>query len=50
MESSTFDFSHPVFGSIVASVRERLGQATFDAAWTEGRKMTLEQALAYAHA
>jgi tetratricopeptide (TPR) repeat protein len=32
----------------VAAVRALLGDATFEAAWAEGRSMTLEQAIAYA--
>ncbi|HEX9371734.1 MAG TPA: tetratricopeptide repeat protein, partial [Roseiflexaceae bacterium] len=33
----------------VAAIRAHLDQATFAAAWAEGKKMTLEQALAEAH-
>jgi tetratricopeptide (TPR) repeat protein len=32
----------------VAAVRAQLDEATFNAAWAEGRKMTLEQAIQYA--
>jgi non-specific serine/threonine protein kinase len=32
----------------IAAVRAQLAPATFEAAWAEGRKMTLEQAVAYA--
>jgi hypothetical protein len=32
----------------VAAVRARLDEATFTAAWAEGRAMTMEQAIAYA--
>jgi tetratricopeptide (TPR) repeat protein len=32
----------------LASLRQRLDPATFDAAWAEGRAMTLEQAVVYA--
>jgi tetratricopeptide (TPR) repeat protein len=32
----------------VAAVREQLDEATFDAAWAEGRAMSLEQAVSYA--
>ena len=37
----------PYEGS-VAAVRSQLDEATFAAAWAEGRAMTLEQAVAYA--
>jgi predicted ATPase/DNA-binding SARP family transcriptional activator len=37
------DYEH-----IVATVRAQLDEATFAAAWAEGRAMTLEQAIAYA--
>jgi hypothetical protein len=33
---------------ITATIRAQLGDETFQAAWAEGRKMTLEQAAAYA--
>jgi hypothetical protein len=33
---------------IIASVRAQLDDATFQAAWSEGRAMTLEQAVAEA--
>ena len=32
----------------VAAVRERLDEGTFEAAWAEGRAMSLEEAVAYA--
>ena len=32
----------------VAAAREQLGEATFNAAWEEGKQMTLEQAVKYA--
>ena len=32
----------------VASARAQLDEATFEAAWAEGRAMTLEEAVAYA--
>jgi non-specific serine/threonine protein kinase len=38
----------PEFDRISAAVRAQLDEATFEAAWAEGRKMTLEQAVAYA--
>jgi tetratricopeptide (TPR) repeat protein len=38
----------PEYDRIIASVREHLDSAAFDAAWAEGRKMTLEQAIVYA--
>jgi hypothetical protein len=36
------------YGRAVAAVREQLDAATFTTVWTEGRAMTLEQAIAYA--
>jgi tetratricopeptide (TPR) repeat protein len=36
------------YDRIIASVRAQLDEATFNAAWEEGRKMTLEQAIEYA--
>ena len=38
----------PEYDRIVAGVREHLDEATFHLAWTEGRTMTLEQAVTYA--
>jgi tetratricopeptide (TPR) repeat protein len=38
----------PDHDDAVAAVRSSLGGATFTTAWTEGRAMTLEQAVAYA--
>jgi non-specific serine/threonine protein kinase len=38
----------PEFDRIIANVRAQLDEATFEAAWAEGRKMTLEQAVAEA--
>jgi hypothetical protein len=32
----------------IAAAREALGDAAFAAAWAEGRRMTMEQACAYA--
>jgi hypothetical protein len=32
----------------VAELRARLGEAAFSAAWAEGQKMMLEQAISYA--
>jgi hypothetical protein len=32
----------------IATIRAALGEAAFEAAWAEGRAMTLEQAVAYA--
>jgi predicted ATPase/class 3 adenylate cyclase len=43
------DMGRMTYDPIIAAVRERLGEASFDAAWAEGREMTLEQAIAYAH-
>jgi hypothetical protein len=36
------------YDRILAAVRAQLDEATFNAAWAEGRKMTLEQAIEYA--
>jgi tetratricopeptide (TPR) repeat protein len=36
------------YDRILADVRAQLDEATFDAAWEEGRKMTLEEAVEYA--
>ena len=33
---------------LIARAREQLGEAAFNAAWAEGQKMTMEQAVAYA--
>ncbi len=38
----------PEYERIIASVRTQLPAASFDYAWAEGRRMTLEQATAYA--
>jgi non-specific serine/threonine protein kinase len=38
----------PEYDRIVAAVRTQLDAATFQAAWAEGRTMTLEEAVAYA--
>jgi predicted neutral ceramidase superfamily lipid hydrolase len=35
------------YDRILAAVRAQLDEATFNAAWAEGRKMTLEQAIEY---
>jgi tetratricopeptide (TPR) repeat protein len=37
-----------LYDRIIALVRSQLDEATFNAAWAEGRKMTLEQAIEYA--
>jgi len=39
------DLDHMTYDPLIAAVRDRLGEADFSAAWAEGRKMTLEQAL-----
>jgi hypothetical protein len=38
----------PEYHRILIEVREHLGDPSFHAAWAEGRRMTLEQAVAYA--
>ena len=38
----------PEYQRILVEVRERLGASAFDAAWADGRGLTLEQAMAYA--
>jgi predicted ATPase len=42
--------SHRVYDPIIAAVHARLGNEAFDAAWTEGSRMTVDQALEYARA
>jgi len=37
-----------LYDRIIAAVRAQLDEATFNAAWEAGRKMTLEQAIEYA--
>ena len=37
-----------VYEGDVATARAQVDDATWDAAWAEGRAMTLEQAIAYA--
>jgi hypothetical protein len=39
------DLYHKAYDPIIAAVRGRLGETDFNAAWAEGRGMTLEQAL-----
>ena len=36
------------YDRVVAAVRAQLDEAAFEAAWAEGRAMSLEQAVAYA--
>ena len=48
LDSEMSTLAHMVYDPIIATVREQLGEVTFDAAWAEGRKMTLEQAVEYA--
>jgi non-specific serine/threonine protein kinase len=38
----------PLYDSLVRSVRAELDEATFEAMWTKGRAMTVEQAIKYA--
>jgi non-specific serine/threonine protein kinase len=38
----------PIYDRHLARVRANLNTNTFDAAWAEGRKMTLEQAIEFA--
>jgi tetratricopeptide (TPR) repeat protein len=40
--------SHPAYTRDVAATRAQLDEAAFEAAWAEGRAMTLDQAIAYA--
>jgi hypothetical protein len=35
------------YNQYLAQVREQLGEVAFDQAWSEGRAMTLEQAISY---
>jgi hypothetical protein len=39
---------HEEFGRAVATIRDKLDDTAFATAWTEGRAMTLAQAIAYA--
>ena len=39
------DFGYQAYDPIIATIRERLGEADFNAALAEGRAMTPEQAL-----
>ncbi len=39
---------HEMYERMLGSVRAQLDQATWEAAWAEGRAMSLEQAVAYA--
>jgi hypothetical protein len=39
---------HPQLEQIITTARSALGEEAFNAAWSEGRAMTLEQAVAYA--
>jgi predicted ATPase/DNA-binding SARP family transcriptional activator len=41
-------FDRPEYERKVATVRAQMDEATFTAAWAAGRRMTLEQAIAYA--
>jgi len=43
------DAAHQIYDPIIAAVRERLGEAEFCRAWSEGRKLTLEQAIESTH-
>jgi len=42
------DLDRMTYDPMIAAVRGRLGEASFNAAWAAGRAMTLEQALACA--
>jgi hypothetical protein len=39
------EFDRAAYDPIIAALRERLGEPDFNAAWAEGRKLTLEQAI-----
>ena len=39
---------HEMYERMLGSVRAQLDKATWEAAWAEGRAMSLEQAVAYA--
>ncbi len=48
MALSVLDLAASGYESDLAGVRSTLGEADFEAAWARGRKMSLEQAIAYA--
>jgi predicted ATPase/DNA-binding SARP family transcriptional activator/predicted RNase H-like HicB family nuclease len=48
MSLSHFDLAASGYEQDLAAVRSTLSEATFDAAWTEGRAMSPEQAIEYA--
>jgi len=48
MKSPLFHSDSVEYDHCLARVRTQLGDATFAAAWSEGRAMTIEQAVAYA--
>jgi len=37
--------SHPEYAEQLADMRATLGEAAFEAAWADGRQLTLEQAI-----
>jgi len=45
LDVETEYFYHMTYDPIIAGIREQLGEADFNKAWAEGRKMTLEQAI-----
>jgi DNA-binding CsgD family transcriptional regulator/exonuclease VII small subunit len=48
MSLSHFDLAHSGYEQDLAAARSALGEASFDAAWTEGRAMSPEEAIEYA--
>jgi hypothetical protein len=45
LDVETEYFYHMTYDPIIADIREQIGEAGFNQAWAEGRKMTLEQAV-----
>ncbi len=45
---SRFESSHPDYEGLLAAARSRLDDAAWEAAWSEGRRMTPEEAVEYA--
>jgi predicted ATPase/DNA-binding SARP family transcriptional activator len=48
MPLSRFDLAHSGYEQDLAAARSALDEASFDAAWTEGREMSTEQAIEFA--
>jgi tetratricopeptide (TPR) repeat protein len=48
INSKMDDLDHMTYDPIIATAREKLGEAAFNAAWESGREMSLDEAIAYA--